>query len=89
MLDCFENSSLVKNSRSARPAEQTEKTRQSLGEEIVELLHDVKKELAWNNLPTAGGKVTSPAESVKADEKDSASKDLLCRTETLISNLQP
>ena len=89
MLDCFENSSLVKNSRSARPAEQTEKTRQSLGKEIVELLHDVKKELSWNNLPTAGGKVTSPAESARVDEKDNASKDLLCRTETLIANLQP
>ena len=72
-----------------RPAEQTEKTRQSLGEEIVELLHDVKKELAWNNLPTAGGKVTSLAESAKVDEKDNANKDLLCRTETLIANLQP
>ena len=89
MLDCFENSSVVKNSGSARPAEQTEKTRQSLGEEIVELLHDVKKELSWNDLPTAGGKVTSPAESERVDEKDIASKDLLCRTETLIANLQP
>lgn len=89
MLDCFENSSVVKNSGSARPAEQTEKTRQSLGEEIVELLHDVKKELSWNNLPTAGGKVTLPAESAKVHEKGNASKDLLCRTETLIANLQP
>ncbi|XP_073259448.1 Fanconi anemia group C protein-like [Porites lutea] len=89
VLDCFENSSLVKNSRSARPAEQTEKTRESLGKEIVELLHDVKKELSWNNLPITGGKVTSPAESAKVDEKDNASKDLFCRTETLIANLQP
>lgn len=88
MLDCFENSSLVKNSRSARPAEQTEKTRQILGKEIIELLHDVKKELAWNNLPTTSGKVTS-VESAKVNEKDSASKDLFCRTETLIANLQP